>query len=286
MKRILLFFPLFIGQIARPFDLNHFFQAAFAPQEPRFEEPYLASFSLRGGIGLTHTRTDNCGNILCFNPPNRYSVKTVVLDAAYNYRPNLFISATLPSYRITATENAIRSEFNSVGNLCLTTGWTMNYEETEELDFVDVTVETGIIAPTAEFPLATLGIPLRGVAAVGLYDWATMGIAADIVVFFKNNYGRLWDVSFYFKADHVMRGFSMLLGFTHSDEKRVPVPWTCPVERLPFWTMNTFHFLISYDFATEEYPCWPRLEFFYNKVLDGKNIIKAPLWGFTLAADF
>jgi hypothetical protein len=283
MKRIFLLCISIPCSIAA-FDLNHFFQAAFAPQEPRFEEPCLTSLALRAGLGSTCIRTDRCG--VSIPQESHYSVKRVVFDAAYNYRKNLFFNVTLPFYRINIREKNVCSRFNSVGNLALTTGWTINYEETEELDFIDATIETGIIAPTAKFPLNTTGIPLRGVAAVGLYDWITMGIAADIVVFFKNNYGRLWDVSIYGKADHVVRGLSLLLGFTHSDEKQVPVPWSKTCERLPFWTMNTFHLLISYDTACWEHPYFPRFEFFYNKVLDGKNIIKTPLWGFAVAADF
>lgn len=291
MKRFFLRALFFVGatiyyQACLCFDLNHFFEASFAPQEPFFEKENLTSLSFRAGTGFTHIKTDGCGVPICNSPPNSYKVSRFMLDAGYNYHKNLFVHATLPGYLIKVTEGGIHHEFNSLGNLVVTTGWTINYQETEKLDFIDATIETGLIVPTAKYPLAAAGIPIRAVAALGFWDWTTLGIATDIVAFFTHEYGRLSDTSIYFKGDHFIRGFSFLFGYTHSNEKQVPVVWSCPIKHIPFWTMDTFNILLSYDCASENRPYLPRFEFFYNKVVTGENIVKTPLWGFTLAMDF
>ena len=195
---------IFCMPSAYAFDLNHFFQAQFAAQEPRFEEPDLTSVMVRGGMGSTEIRTDHCGVPILFDSStifscsseeepftnSHYKVKQIVLDVAHNFFRRFFVCATLPFYNIQVQESGVRSTYKSVGNLVITAGWTINYEETEELDFIDGTVEVGVITPTPKFPLNVTGIPFRGVAAIGLFDWISVGSSLDLVVFTTGNNGQ------------------------------------------------------------------------------------------------
>jgi hypothetical protein len=284
MKRILFMFFCIMPWIAHCFDVSHFFQAQFAPQEPRFEKAGLTSPSIRTGFGTTRKKDNACGLPLAMDCDDRYTIQTIIFDLTHNFCRGFFITGTLPIYHFKITEKPLRNKFWSASNACLTGGWTINYETCNDLDFIDATIETGFIFPTAEKPWNTWGIPLRGAIAWGLYDWITTGFSGDIVGFFTPKNGRLWDVSWWIKTDHLLRGLSCFLGYTHSNQKQTPVPWSCEV--LPFWTMDTFHFAVSYDSACISHPYLPSVEFFFNHVMSGKNCLRTPLWGFSITNHF
>lgn len=284
MKRILFIFFCIIPWTINTFDVSHFFHAQFAPQEPRFAKPDLTSISARAAFGATHKRNDCCGIPLTIDCDDRFSMQAFVFDLSHTFCHGFFLCATLPFYHFKITEKPLHKEFWSASNMCFTGGWTINYEECEELDFIDATIETGFVAATAERPWNAWGIPLRGVISCGIFDWITAGLAADMVGFISHKNGLLWDVSWFLKADHAVRGLSCFIGYTHSHQHQTPVPWTCQV--LPFWTMDTFHFALSYDSACLAYPFLPSAEFFFNHVMSGKNILRTPLWGFMLTTHF
>lgn len=268
------------------FDQSHFFQAQFFPDEPRYATADLTSVRLRAGFGITHQKNDACGNP---SPKEcettRYRVHTVVIDAAHNFCAGFYAGATLPFYKFNIKEENKQYCVSTAGNLCLSVGWTTHYSKCEDLDFIDFAIETGVIAPTADEPLTAAGMPLRGVIAWGIYDWLTIGAAADVVTYFNARNGRLWDLSWFLEADHFIRGFSFGFGYTHSNQTTTPVPWLCDVN-LPFWTMDTFSFTFGYDAACEERPYLPEVEFFYNHVLSGKNALRTPNCGISITSRF
>lgn len=266
------------------FDVSHFFHAQFAPQEPRFEKPDLTSATVRAAFGSTRKKNDSCGIEITADCDDRYSIQALIFDFSHTFCRGFFVNATLPFYHFKIYEKPLQQKFNSASNFCFTCGWTINYEECEELDFIDATLETGFIAATAEQPFNAWGIPLHGVISWGAYDWVSVGISADIVGFFTPHNGRLWDVSWFIKADHIIRGLSCFLGYTHSNQTETPVPWSCEV--LPFWTMDTFNFSVSYDSACLSHPFLPSIEFFFNHVLSGQNCLQTPLWGCKLTTYF
>lgn len=284
MKRILFIVFCITPCTSNAFDVSHFFHAQFAPEEPRFEKPGLSSLSARAAFGATRKKNDACGIPLVLDCDDRFSMQAFVFDVSHNFCHGFFLTATLPFYHFKITEKPLFKEFWSASNVCFTGGWTINYEGCEELDFVDATIETGFIAATAEKPWNAWGIPLRAAVSCGLFDWVTTGLSADIVGFFTDNNGRLWDVSWFIKADHVIRGLSCYLGYTHSNQKETPVPWSCEI--LPFWTMDTFHFAVSYDSACLAHLFLPEVEFFFNHVMSGQNCLQTPLWGFSLTTLF
>jgi hypothetical protein len=198
-------------------------------------------------------------------------------------------------------------------------GWTDTYEESNIFDFIDVTLQSGVLAPTSrpkrpdilfDIPSGYNGhtsIPLHCAAAIGLYDWITYGMSADVLFFFdqtrpvrmKNDphaagvvatdigiariaRDPLWHIGWYFEADHVIRGLSLALGHSYDRQEKTTL---YPKNRNTFpyavanrsadlcpWSMHTFHISIAYDFATQKCPTAPVFTVFYNRVLHGKNI--------------
>ena len=144
-----------------------------------------------------------------------------------------------------------------MGDLSLLAGWTINHEETEYLDFVDVSLQTGILVPTGkkksrknilDIPLGYNGhyaLPLIIDASLGLYEWLTLGAHGDCLIFFNRNAcnhiktsnqtngfiklataptrvssGTLSNFGLYVKADHFMSGASLLIGYNYSRKNR------------------------------------------------------------------
>lgn len=266
------------------FDQSRFFHAQYLPQEPRFSEENLTSPAIRLFMGKTHKKTDCCGAWEEHCPAREYLVQGVILDLYQNIYNGFFLGGTMPWYHFKINENDIEQKFTTSANFCLMGGWTYNYEECIELDFIDFTFETGFILPTGVYNIHAKGIPVRGACSLGIFDWITTGISADIVVFFDHQNGRLWDLSWYLKADHFFHGTSITFGYMHSNQHKTPIPWS--EGYLPFWSMDTFNFELSYDAACLDHPFLPCLHFFYNHVLSGKNIVRAPQWGLGISCDF
>lgn len=138
-----------------------------------------------------------------------------------------------------------------VGDLVIIAGWGLNYEETEELDFIDLSLRVGLLIPTSaktkpervfDIPLGyngQWGIPMSISFAVGVYDWLTLGTFLGVLPFAPTkrntalktnpcqngfiklatgcaciNPGPIWQASAYVKADHVIKGLSFLFGYT------------------------------------------------------------------------
>lgn len=144
---------------------------------------------------------------------------------------------------------------SGIGDLSLLGGWTINYNETEWLDYIDGTIRAGILLPTGkkrnenhmcDLPLGYNGhfagsLSLAG--AAGLYEWLTLGAYIDMLFFrsdtktmhIKTSYaqsgliklaqakvnvqaGTLFTTGAYVKADHFCRGLSLLFGYSYSQK--------------------------------------------------------------------
>lgn len=148
------------------------------------------------------------------------------------------------------------------GDTTLLAGWTCNYEETEVLDFLDLTIKGGLLVPTGReknenepFDIPSgynghVGFPLRVDGALGSYDWLTIGGHLGMLLFgaktkdirmktdtrqngfIKLAHGRaridkgtIWEAGAYVKADHAARGLSLVIGYTFMnkyDDKITP----------------------------------------------------------------
>lgn len=143
-----------------------------------------------------------------------------------------------------------------VGDFSLYTGWTHNYEETQELDYVDTTFRIGILIPTGRkqnvdliFDIANgynghFAVPVSFDFAVGMYEWLTAGFHFGSMIFVSKDRlirmktdnaqtgiiklakgaarvtpGIIWEVNGYLKADHVIGGLSLLAGYSLALQK-------------------------------------------------------------------
>lgn len=235
----------------------------------------------------------------------------------------LLYPSILQKYNLTA--NAIKK--TGVGDLSILGGWTNNYEETEEIDYFDTTFRAGVLFPTGAkkdvheiFDIANgyngfYAIPISFAAAAGWYDWLTAGIFVGAMPFLgKNKFlylktdclqtgllhlasgkchvqpGIIWESNFYLKADHVLCGFSFLVGYSFANKSPdIITPKdtnlfspelvnTDPVYH--GWKMHTLNLMAEYDFATHQCPWLPHIGGFYNIVVGGKRIFNTNVGGF------
>jgi len=139
-------------------------------------------------------------------------------------------------------------------------GYTINYEDTNYLDYIDCTIELGALFATSKKkdPNLAFSIPLGynghyGITwifnlSIGAYDWVTFGIYNDGVGFFditacrpirtiesetglirinnsvaKIKMGPVYRTGAYIKADHACWGLSILTGFSFEQQNKTTV---------------------------------------------------------------
>lgn len=142
-----------------------------------------------------------------------------------------------------------------IGDMSVLAGWTKNYEETEVLDYVDFTIKTGLLLPTAraknennpfDIPFGYnkhLGFPLMVDCSFGVFEWLTAGAHFGTLFFLdktkdirmktdcaqsgliklaqgcaKIAKGPLWDIGSYIKIDHARQALSFILGYTYANK--------------------------------------------------------------------
>lgn len=180
----------------------------------------------------------SCLNAKCCCP----SINQTKLLSLNNRLNNNFISM-----------NSIKE--HGVSDSTLFAGWSINYENTTHLDFIDLSIQTGVLFPTGrkldpnflfDIPLGYnghWGIPWLIDISLGAYEWFTWGIHNDGVVFFNHNEcipsskcstgllrfnttnaliksGPVWRVGSYVKADHIAWGLSILMAMTFEQKNR------------------------------------------------------------------
>ena len=272
-------------------DNLHFYRANFWWGEPRFERPWLTTFDAGIAGGSTSKARDANGNLVSLH--GEFSLNEATFDFRQNFDKGLFTQIYLPvrSFRL----RHMRLEgFKKTGPGDLTAGlgWTINYQNTKYLDFIDGTVKLSALFPTGlqahgggMFNLPTgynghWGISADADASIGLWEWLTMG----------GNLGALWllpknsvtpgtyiHVGCYLKGDHFNEIFSLALGYSYnlkgSDRESRS------------WTMHTFHVFAEFDFAKRGRRWHPRVNILYNTPLAGKRIFNMAMGGASLGID-
>lgn len=220
----------------------------------------------------------------------------------------------------------------NIGDMTAYLGWTHSFQNTEVLDFVDTTIKVGVIIPSGQqknedqvFSLpfgydGHVGVVIDGDFAFGAFDWFTLGAHFETIVFAdktkpirlktgqyqsgwiklakaesKREKGVLWQVGTYLKADHFVRGLSLLFGYSYTqknDDELTPcdAELYCPSivnsdEALFGWKMHTLNFWLEYDFATETSVIGPRIAAYYNYVAGGKRIFTTGVGGGNFGVD-
>ncbi len=110
--------------------------------------------------------------------------------------------------------------------------------------------------------------------------------------------GTLWHLGADLKLDHVVKGFSLLVGYSFNrqeNDKLTPndsTKFTKSIvnsdSALDSWEMHVLHLMADYDFSVhmkKDYKYAPRISFFYNWPFDGKNAFKTDMIGGGLGLD-
>lgn len=222
---------------------------------------------------------------------------------------------------------------SGIGDISFLAGWTNNYEETREIDYFDTSFRVGILFPTGKkrdedlaFSIPNgynghFAIPATFDLAVGWYDWFTLGTHFGAMAFVRKNKvlrmktdcgqsgfiklakgearvdpGTIWEINAYAKADHVLCGFSFLVGYSFANKHRDTIsPCDLAVftplivnddEMFLGWKMHTINFIAEWDFATYECPWMPRYGAFFNLIVGGRRIFNTHVGGFQIGVDF
>lgn len=216
---------------------------------------------------------------------------------------------------------------SGMGDLSVQLGWTLNYQETDVLDFIDLTIRSGFLFSTSkkqnpnvvfDIPLGYNGhnaVPISFDAAFGTYDWLTIGGHVGALVFFHNTQdfrvktnqyqsgmiklacdscvsnekGNIWEIGAYLKADHIVRGFSLLFGYGYVSEQanqlstqNGPVFFSPVInsdEMFGSWNMHTLNVRAEYDFTKRDSHFGPRISLFYDYPISGKRIFRTWMVG-------
>jgi hypothetical protein len=224
----------------------------------------------------------------------RFLLRECLLQATYNLCHGLFTGVHLPVRHLaidhvmvhdafttatTATHHIWQNVFDhinvilnrygtmpssfaktGIGDITLYGGWTSNYQNMDCLDFVDSTLQIGLIVPTGaprnpcnplSLPLGYnkhCGVSLAASVAVGAYDWLTSGIQCSVIFFaprwqqasLRSSHEQTGLISFaqkevkvaknplamiagFLQMDHVIGGLSLLVGYSwvHQNQNSV-----------------------------------------------------------------
>ncbi|HTM06147.1 MAG TPA: hypothetical protein VL201_02810 [Patescibacteria group bacterium] len=314
--------------------------------------PGFATFSLEGAFthmeaGFQYTQNFEKGLFLeCYLPIRSLKVHDIeFIDlSAHNTYPNnndpywVLFKKELSNIMIQHGLSIDEWKEHGIGDLALLGGWTLSHQDTTEIDFVDLTIQGGVIMPTGKeqdlsyaFSLPFgynkhWGIPLHAVCAIGAYEWLTVGMSLDVLFLLAKSHdefrmksspqqssilllnsgkarvhpGTLWSVSPFFKADHVIRGLSLSLGYTYAHQKTTFVTpcnqslFSYTVvnsdERFAGFILHTLHLTAEYDFTQQNWHYGPRIGLTYNHQMSGKRCFKTYLasvtGGLEIAWDF
>lgn len=219
-----------------------------------------------------------------------------------------------------------------VGDVSVLAGYTYHHEDTEILDFFDFTLRAGVLIPTGQqknpdiaFSIANgydghIGVPMNFTMAFGACEWINLGAQVYGIVFAnktkeirmktscnQNGFitltkgqanihkGTIIGVHAYAKADHFVRGLSLLFGYSYARENEDIIS---PCDRNIFnrdivncdklfksWNDHTLHFWIEYDFANECSCTGLRIGGFFNLDIGGKNVFKTNTGGGSVGVD-
>lgn len=220
-----------------------------------------------------------------------------------------------------------------VGDLTTFLGYTYNYQNSTALDFIDFTIRFGALFPTGKkrneneifsLPLGYNGhyaFDFPADIAIGVLDWLTLGLHGEGLIFVhkektiriktaphqsgiiklaqakvKVQQGPLWVIAPFIKADHVVRGLSVLLGYSFVKKNSEILQFPCDSQfdacvantdrALQGFTMHTINVYVDYDFCDQDCDFLPRLGFFFNSPIMGNQIFNTNMVGPTFGFDF
>ncbi len=221
---------------------------------------------------------------------------------------------------------------NGIGDVTLLAGWALNYEGRRSIDYIDFCLRVGILAPSGHkqnlrnafsIPLGYnghFGFPVAVECSLGAFDWLTIGGHAEALAFLPKKYtiryqtdcrqsgmiklaqsrahvnmGAVWELGGFIKADHIVKGLSLLVGYIHQAQMRTVVCLDCACgkqaaancdEMLHGWSMDTMNFELDYDFSKEGHRLGERIGFFYNLQIAGEHVFQTNMGGGSFGLDY
>jgi len=150
--------------------------------------------------------------------------------------------------------------------------------------------------------------------SVGIYNWLTFGTHFHTILFGDKkrilrmktdieqkgfiklskgcatvSKGKIWDAGVYVQVDHVCYGISLLAGYTFAtqykdfitpDDTDIFSPSAANSDlSLAGWNMHTFHIMAEIDFAQDSCTYGPRIGFFYDRHVGGRQIFQTNMIG-------
>ncbi len=203
----------------------------------------------------------------------------------------------------------------ALSDASLLLGWTHSFDGPCYSDFIDVTLQAGILFPTGKKKNNALlfdipygynghwGFSFISDIALGACDWLTVGLHSDAIAFgsrtncidankeFRISAGPVWRLGAYMKADHFCSPLSLVVAFAyeqknsdrvHLKNNTVPDALVAGTQK---WSRWLLHILFEYDFTIEESIIGPRIGFFYNRELAGKRVFSTHTGGGFLGLD-
>lgn len=291
----------------------------------QFTQNFTRGFFMQIGLPLRRMSISNVNFTDCSPHDDLYpNINTPAWQAFLNMFPAILAKYNLYIGNTTSM---------GIGDASFYLGWAYSYTDTEVIDYVDTEFKIGVYAPTGKernqqeaFSLPTgydghVGIPIQFNAAVGSYDWVTLGMHAGGIAFLdkkknvriktalsQNGFiklacaqacvkkGNIWHAGGFFKADHFCRGLSFVLGYTFAQENKSRVS---PLHAelcnqtivnsdgpLLGWSMHTVHFIFDYDFTQEDAFMGSHFSLFYNWQVAGKRTFNTSMAGGQLGLDF
>lgn len=223
-------------------------------------------------------------------------------------------------------------ERSGIGDVTVFGGFTHNYEDTTVLDYVDMTFKLGILAPTAhkkdvnspfDMPLGYngfFGMPIDFSFAFGAYEWLSVGTEIGVILFGPRQHhlrmrtndnqqgliklalgqanihpGTLWEATAFIKADHILRGLSLLAGYTFVNKNKDQIDPCNPAifdpavvnndQEYHGFRIHTVHAMVEFDFTQEDSVFGPRIGLLYNVQVGGRRMFKTNLGAGSLGLD-
>lgn len=269
------------------YNIPKFYHGKIFQDEPHFAESKLTSFDLTVAGG--HKRFQYRGYTGTLNMTELYA------QFYQNFDKGLFLHAYVPFCWVKMNDleqvhlhdhplpsNVHKTDIYSPTILF---GWTMNYEGTTYLDYIDVTLEAGAILNTPRnaitvplFPVGYTtdpGFAWAGYSAFGAYEWLTLGFYGQALSYHP---ATIWSTGAYLKFDHLIPKLSLTFAFCGDGQNKI-------IELIDPWQMASFYFSFEVDLATDEHPWLPRLKALFTKPFAGFGILKTSLAGFNIAID-
>lgn len=223
----------------------------------------------------------------------KFSVTEVVLDFKQNFKKGFFTHIHLPIRQLKIDQVGIKdlspaqgdpnsttpawtdlilnlpsvlahhglsigcTDSKGAGDLSWLLGWTLNYQDTKILDYVDMSIQLGVLFPTDKardenevFSLSTgydkhWGLPFLFDASIGIWEWLTVGFNSGVLVLFDRSKtvrmktslmqsgfiklaqgcaridpGHLSHAGIYVKGDHFNERLSFLVGYSYNKRHR------------------------------------------------------------------